>query len=177
MKLEFTSYCGHQPWFFVPDTGTPGGTAVLRSPNGSESVCVNTQLDPKVWSWPALGDGFAAPRMGFEVPGIFVDPGVYTLVVTQDDADGNPVVDEYTIDVQLNLVVLVEHGALGELSRLNQIRQLTGRPAFVLDPAPADLDGFTDAEAAEIRRALAVLEINRQRAAAKQAAKAANEKG
>jgi hypothetical protein len=167
VKLEFISYCGHQPWFFVPDTGTPGGSAVLRAPDGTESVCVNTQLDPKVWSWPALGDSFTAPRMGFEVPGIFVDPGVYTLIVTQDDADGNPVVDEYTIDVRLDLVVLVEHGALGELSRLNQIRQLLGRPPF-LPETDQPLDGFTDAEAAELRRAEVVLTAHRQRAATKQ---------
>lgn len=157
MKLEFISYCGHQPWFFVPDTGTPGGSAVLRAPDGSESACVSTQLDPKARAWPALGDNFTAPRMGFEVPGIFVDHGVYTLTVTQEDADGNPVVDEYTVSVELNIKELLQSGGLGELSRLNQIRELTGRPPF-LPATDQPLDQFTPVEAAAMKVARRYLE-------------------
>lgn len=152
MILEFRSLCGHQPWFFVPDTGTPGGSAVLHHPNGSIAECVATQLDPKVWPWPALGEDFHAPRMGFETPGIFVDPGTYTLVVTQDDADGNPVVDTYTIEVRLDIDNLLTYGALGELSRLNQIRSLLGRPAFTLAP-DLTAEGFDDPELAALNHA------------------------
>lgn len=134
MELEFKSYCGQQPWFFVPDTGTPGGTAVLTAPDGTTSVVTNTQVSEKEWAWPSLGEGVTAPRVGFEVPGVFIDPGTYVLTITQDakSAKGKPVVTTYTIDVRLDLVVLANQGALGEMSRLNQLRSLTGRQPFDL---------------------------------------------
>lgn len=142
MQLAFRSLVGHRPWFFVPDTGTPGGTAVLTAPDGTTSVCVNTQIDPKVWPWPALGDTFTAPRLGFEVPGVLDRPGDYTLTVTQDTADGGTVVDTYTITVVYDLAALVDQGALGEAGLLNQLRSLTGRKPFDYTES-ATADGYT----------------------------------
>jgi hypothetical protein len=164
MELEFKSYCGQQPWFFVPDTGTPGGTATLTAPDGTESTVTNTQLSPTPWAWPSLGDKFTAPRMGFEVPGVFIDPGEYVLTVTQDDAKGKKVVDKYTIDVVLDLIVLVDEGALGEMSRLNQLRTLQGHKPFDLTEN-ATADGLTPDEVAALNK----FRASRQWAALKEA--------
>ncbi len=146
MELEFKSYCGHQPWFFVPDTGAPGGTATLTAPDGTTSVATNTQVSEKEWAWPSLGDGVTAPRLGFEVPGMFIDPGEYKLTVTQ-----NGDTHEYTIDVHLDLVVLVNEGSLGEMSRLNQLRSILGRKPFDLTEE-ATADGYTPDEVVAINK-------------------------
>lgn len=149
--LEFKSYCGHQPWFFVPDTGTPGGSATLTAPDGSTSVSTNTQTSEREWAWPHLGENYVAPRVGFEVPGVFIDPGEYTLTVTQDDAKGKPVVTTYTINVVLDLGVLVNEGSLGEMSRLNQLRSLLGSKPFDLTE-DATADGYASDEVAALNK-------------------------
>jgi hypothetical protein len=151
MRLEFSSLVGHQPWFFVPDTGTPGGTGVLTAPDGTTATCVNTQLDSKVWPWPSLGDSFTAPRLGFECPGVFHTPGVYTLTVTQDTDTAGTVVDEYTITVVYDLVALVDQGNLGEAGRLNQLRGLLGRKPFDFTET-ATADGYTADEVAALNQ-------------------------
>lgn len=151
MQLSFKSLVGHQPWFFVPDTGAPGGSAVLYAPDGSEAPCVSTQLDPREWSWPALGENFTAPRMGFETPGVFIHPGTYTLVVTQDDNAGAQVTDTYTIEVRYDLVVLVDQGSLGEAGRLNQLRTLLGRKPFDYSEK-ATADGYDADELAALNK-------------------------
>jgi len=68
-------------WFFVPDTGTPGGSAVLTGPTG-EHNCVETQITADVRTWP---DGLEAPGLGFLVPAVFTVDGAYVLDVAQDD--------------------------------------------------------------------------------------------
>ena len=80
--LEFKSYVGDQPWFFVPDTGTEGGVAVVAYPDGAVVPCTETQVTAK-------GD-----RVGFLVPEPFAAEGDYTMTVTQDD-----VVTTYLIHV------------------------------------------------------------------------------
>jgi hypothetical protein len=149
MQLEFRSLVGHQPTFFVPDTGTPGGHGVLTCPDGSDHTVVKVQTDPKEFDWPAIG--ITASRMGFECPVVFIDPGVHILTVTQDTVDGGTVVDVYLIDVYYDLVDLVDHGALGEAARLNQLRSLTGRKPFDYT-ADATADGYTDVELSALNR-------------------------
>jgi len=80
--LEFKSYVGHQPWFFVPDTGAAGGHAVVAGPSGAIAPCTESQVTAK-------GD-----RVGFLVPEPFAAEGDYTMTVTQDD-----VVTTYLIHV------------------------------------------------------------------------------
>lgn len=76
MALKFRSYLGHQPWFFVPDTGAPGGTATLSGPNGVKE-CTETQTTTGEHS--SFG-----PRVGFQVPAPFTDEGTYLLSIVQD---------------------------------------------------------------------------------------------
>lgn len=71
--LEFYSFVGHQPWFFVPDTGKPGGSAVVEGPSGAITACTETQVTQ------------AGDRVGFLVPAPFDTEGDYTMTVTQDD--------------------------------------------------------------------------------------------
>lgn len=137
MELEFKSYCGHQPWFFTPDTGMPGGSAVLIAPDGTQSPVTEMQLSP--------------PRKGFKVPEIFMDPGIYVLTITQTNAKGELVVDTYTINVRLNLVILATEGALGELAQLNQVRVSNGRPPFDLTEH-STANGYTTAEVSAINK-------------------------
>lgn len=81
-NLRFRSNVGDQPWFFVPDTGAAGGSAVLTTPDGGDSPCDEMQVTQK-------GD-----RVGFKVPSPFSVEGEHRLTVTQDD-----VVTTYEIEV------------------------------------------------------------------------------
>jgi hypothetical protein len=95
--LKFYSNVGAQPWFFVPDTGTPGGSAVLIDPSGAQVAAVETQLSPPK---PTKPDGSPwvtrwGPRVGFKVPVAFDTTGTWFFVVTQDD-----VVSTYEIVVR-----------------------------------------------------------------------------
>jgi hypothetical protein len=86
--LKFRSRVGEQPWFFVPDTGTPGGSAVLVDPDGRRVSAWETQLSPPKATLPN-GEPWVTrwgPRVGFRVPAPFSKVGVYKFVVTQDDA-------------------------------------------------------------------------------------------
>lgn len=94
--LEFSSYIGDQPWFFVPDTGTPGGSAVLSGPDG-QAACTETQVTLNDREWP---DGTIAPGVGFLVPEPFKSEGTHVLTVTQDTSAGDPVVTTYLINVK-----------------------------------------------------------------------------
>jgi hypothetical protein len=85
-NLKFLSDVGAQPWFFVPDTGTPGGSAVLVAPDGSRVDAVESQLAP---------GGTWGPRVGFLVPYVFEVAGEYRFEITQDD-----VVTVYEITVR-----------------------------------------------------------------------------
>ena len=146
--LEFKSFVGHQPWFFVSDTGTPGGSATLTGPDGTVEVCVNTQVSTKPRDWYDE-DGTlrtTAHAVGFEVPGIFLTEGAHVLTVVQDD-----VVTEYAIDVVLDIDELLNHDGRA-LGVLNQIRRLAHLPAFTLDPK-ATAAGFTDRELAVLNEA------------------------
>lgn len=84
--LNFRNEVGHQPWFFVPDTGTPGASAVLTEPDGFSAEATETQLSPT---------GRWGPRVGFKVPTPFEVVGEHTLTVTQD----GEVTHIYVIDV------------------------------------------------------------------------------
>lgn len=93
-NLRFTSHVGHQPTFFVPDTGAPGATAVLTTPKGKTveftGVPVKSRRDPD--SGEALGT--FGPRVGIKVPERFGYEGEYTLAIDQDGT-----VTTYVIDV------------------------------------------------------------------------------
>jgi len=96
--LRFTSHVGHKPWFFVPDTGTPGGSAVLVAPDGSEVEAIETQTTTGEHS--SFG-----PRVGFRVPYNFDVEGDYVFRITQDDE-----VTEYEIEVQARRRILYKDG-------------------------------------------------------------------
>jgi predicted P-loop ATPase len=74
--LEFTSHVGDQPWFFVADTGTEGGTATVDG-----VPCVETQITLSERTWP---DGTVAHGVGFKVPAPFTAPGDVRFQVKQD---------------------------------------------------------------------------------------------
>jgi hypothetical protein len=87
--LEFKSKVGDRPWFFVPDTGTPGGSAVLVDPVGKQTPATETQLSPPKDTLPN-GEPWVArwgKRVGFRVPVEFPQAGTYWFVVTQDDVE------------------------------------------------------------------------------------------
>jgi hypothetical protein len=86
-NLKFRSFVGDQPWFFVPDTGTPGGTAVVSG--GPEGAVEAVQTQTTTGENSSFG-----PRVGFQVPFPFAAVGSYQFVVTQDD-----VVTTYEIEV------------------------------------------------------------------------------
>jgi hypothetical protein len=97
--LKFRSKVGDQPWFFVPDTGTPGGSAVLVDPAGGRVAAWETQLSPPKPTKPN-GEPWITrwgPRVGFKVPMPFREAGTYRFLVTQDD-----VTRVYEIEVREN---------------------------------------------------------------------------
>lgn len=87
---RFTSYVGHQPWFFVPDVGAPGGTAVLTTPRGREIAATETQTTVPQVTEAKTGETRAprlGPRVGFLVPEPFGYEGEYTFTISQDGYD------------------------------------------------------------------------------------------
>jgi hypothetical protein len=75
---EFSSFVGAQPWFFVPDTGEEGGTAVVSGPDGRGVKVTETQI--------TTGENSSfGPRVGFRVPEPFAEVGDYVAIVTQGE--------------------------------------------------------------------------------------------
>jgi hypothetical protein len=86
--LHFLSEVGHEPTFFIPDTGSPGViSATLTGPGGKVNVPEDQRspghkartVEGKEGKLPAIG-----PRVGFKLPK-FTEPGEYIFVVDQDD--------------------------------------------------------------------------------------------
>lgn len=97
MTQHFHSKVGQRPTFFVPDTGTPGGRAVLVGPDGEETrVTEDAVLSPPSDTKPdgSPWEATFGKRVGFRVPFEFTDTGDYQLVIAQDD-----VVTSYIIHV------------------------------------------------------------------------------
>lgn len=124
MDLEFRSHVGHQPWFFVPDTGTQGGTAVLIDPDGGETEVTETQLSPRPDADGTQRETMWGPRVGFQVPYPFDTEGDYQLIVTQDD-----VVTTYEIHVLEARRVVVDE-------RTGKSKLVTGGTAGVPERMP-----------------------------------------
>lgn len=88
----FRSRVGQQPTFMVPDTGSPGGTAVLVAPDETETPATKSVVSHR--EPDGSSKSVHGPRVGFEVPYAFPVEGEYRFVITQDD-----VVTEYFIEV------------------------------------------------------------------------------
>ena len=94
--LRFTSNVGHQPTFFVPDTGSAGGTAVLTTPKGKQmEVSSPPVLAGRLADGEPNPESTLGPRVGFTVPERFAYEGEYTLTIDQDGE-----VTTYIIDVE-----------------------------------------------------------------------------
>lgn len=109
--LQFLSYVGDSPTFFVPDTGAAGATATLKGPGGTvrlEGEPAGTPDDGRsdddlaaagfkrhsngrIYSAQTLEQ--VGPRVGFALPP-FAKPGDYVLTV---DNDGTESVYEVTV--------------------------------------------------------------------------------
>ncbi len=112
-NLKFISYLGDQPWFFVPDTGAPGGTGVLITPKGREVPIKRTQN-------AGSDESTFGRRFGVQVPEVFTYEGEYLLRIDQDGT-----VTEYEITVTEHPDVVAARNAEVALERARQRAQET----------------------------------------------------